>query len=462
MTSQINGGVENSLKLVKEQIDKPDTYYLAIVKESSSQGLYTKFHVDIKLPSTSPFDCIDNDRLAIITKQVELAISQNFQQSGFSPSQYYQAEIQGMKKLEDIIYKYVDCAVCAKNKSVNACKTCDYVDKDLSDFAKANPSIIASAENFVTSHDCTSEAKDFATFSLNLIKKNSTIKWKRLEELYDLIENDPNFLVKNCQGGAKEDPQIILWSDLASFVPSGEVMDRINNANKGRWFSNTWDVQDIKDAKGAKVNLDMFAVRIKKLPKLDNKVLSAEELLSHFRKNINDFAPKFIPYTDYDKTKWFSGNPLHTIMHIIMDIGVDGDVICSQFYSNCWIFTTLRGRTIGGGGYHPVSGNRQFGYYTEIIGKDTSTIIYTKGADRTTTWYHSGGLDSGNFEAEKAFKGADALWTGLQNNLINFVTKNGGEINTNNPTFTIKKRPNWSDVEKLLIQDKPVTSVPCY
>jgi hypothetical protein len=105
---------------------------------------------------------------------------------------------------------------------------------------------------------------------------------------------------------------------------------------------------------------------------------------------INDFANKFTPFSTSDAALWNSSSPLSTIMKIQLDevFGIttaDGDVICSQYDPCCWIFTTLGSSDgISGGGIHPVSGNRKFGYTYE----NGIFVIFTQGADRATTWYH--------------------------------------------------------------------------
>lgn len=304
------------------------------------------------------------------------------------------------------------------------------------DYLLNNPSLYDNLVLFVKSKGCSQEAKDFADFAVSLLKDNPDYKWVRLKEVYDLIDDDPYALVKNC------DPHYSNWSDLASFVPSGSVLQRIQNSN------GTWSVQDIQDASGARVNLDEFSVRVQTLPTVNGQQLTAKQLLDHVRKNINDFAPEFLPYDiPYDSVTWFSDNPLTAILKINVAATESGDVITSQYEECCWVFTTLKG-SITGSGVHPVSGNRQFGYRAVNGGFE----FYTKGADRTTTWYH------GIFDSGIAFAGADALWTGLQNNLVQYVTSNGGQAPS---TQTIINRPKWDDVKNMLKSDTPITFIPC-
>ncbi len=209
---------------------------------------------------------------------------------------------------------------------------------------------------------------------------------------------------------------------------------------------------------GITPNLDLFAVIIDSLPIINGNRLTAKQLFDHFRKNINDFATKFDPYSDpYDKILWESENPLGAVITITMKdykitpfVDADGDVIVSQYEECCWIFTTLRG-PVYESGYHPVSGNRQFGYVVQ----NGKTIIYTKGADRTTNWYH--GLN----DSQIAFESADELWRGMQEKMKQYVRVNAGKISAME-TYEFTFRPNWSDVKEILMSNYPITNIPCH
>ncbi|MBU6341333.1 MAG: hypothetical protein KGS48_07565 [Bacteroidetes bacterium] len=177
--------------------------------------------------------------------------------------------------------------------------------------------------------------------------------------------------------------------------------------------------------------------------------INGKQLFDYFRKNINDFAPKFDPYDDpYDSNLWLTDNPLGTVMHITMEPLVDGDVIASGYEECCWFFSTLRGPFYWGG-YHPVSGNRQFGYKSE----NGKIVIYTRGADRTTTWYHSGGFE-GNWEGETAFKKADNFWRSMQQKLSNFIIQNGGKVGY---LYDYHYRPNWNQIKTQLTSNYLLT-----
>jgi|GEM_PF-5781593 len=434
------GGYPEAFQWAIDTVQGLSPYYLLFGKQTDRSGVYTRFWVELRLPTRAQFACIDEFKLKIIEQQIELVINQKYQSFGSSFFRYADAEISGMKKLQDIIFKYTDCCLCCGNKQ-SGCESCEYIDNSIIACVNNDATLKAQVENFISEHSCSEKAKEFAIFATHLICENGGYKWQRLEELYELIETNPNALLQSC---SPPDPVYGNWGDLANFILSGVPLQRIQNSN------GTWSIQSIQDASGARVNLDFFAVIIDSLPFVNGNRLTAKQLLDHFRKNINDFAPKFEPYDDpYDKDLWASENPLGTIMHITMNVLADGDVIASHNDECCWIFTTLRG-PIYWAGYHPVSGNRMFGYAIQ----NGKTIIYTRGVDRTTTWYH------GINDSQNAFEAADAFWHGMQYNLSEYVKDNGGKLSAM-PTFEIIHRPKWNDVKQILQSTYPITSVTC-
>lgn len=302
--------------------------------------------------------------------------------------------------------------------------------------------ILIGMERFLIDENSSISSQNFVEFCITLIQNDKEFKWDRLEEFFLLIEDNPNELVENC------DPHYSNWSDLASFVLSGAPLQRIQNSN------GTWDIQEIQNAYGTRVNLDEFSVKVQTLPSLNGSQMTAKQLLDHIRKHINDFAPTFTPYdAPYDWDLWYSDNPLASVMQIQMSAlsgFIDGDVIVSQYEECCWVFTTLKGPFYASGD-HPVSGNRQFGY--RIASDGIGFEFYCKGADRTTQPWHA--LNNSGF----AFEQADALWTGFQDNILEFVNTHNGNAPS---TQYITNRPNWDDVKAMLKSDSPITSIPCH
>jgi hypothetical protein len=146
--------------------------------------------------------------------------------------------------------------------------------------------------------------------------------------------------------------------------------------------------------------------------------MSPEQYLEQIRTNINDFIDtdisRFGPYDDLpgEWNRWTSSNPLGTVLTIdFFGPGPlnlqNGSVVSIVNTSDQWVFGTVY---TPNDGYHPVSGNRQFGVRTNDNGTAT---FYTRGVDRIST----DAMRAGNFVADlfgpSGFEQADALWTSL-------------------------------------------------
>lgn len=90
---------------------------------------------------------------------------------------------------------------------------------------KDNPALTAMIWDFLQENQFDAKSKEYVSVFFSLHDENSNYKFERLEELFDLVENDPNALIADCP------PQIGDWSDLASFVVTGLPLQRIQNSN---------------------------------------------------------------------------------------------------------------------------------------------------------------------------------------------------------------------------------------
>ncbi len=286
----------------------------------------------------------------------------------------------------------------------------------------------------------------------------SNARWDRFLELYALLENNPNALLEDCFDSSDDYP-IEFWSDLASFVPDITVKSRIQSEGED------WSIQDINHASGARVNLDYFSVKINNFGDIDNdgNTDTPQEFFEYWRKNFNDFVDTDISEFNYyetphDQDLWQSNNPLTTIINIDIQTpfgGDDGAVICSD-YCYCteshWIFTTLKGpwgSSQENPGWHPVSGNRQFGYK---INSDGTYTVYVKGADRTSNPRTS------LLWGQPAYWGGDNLWESLQDKMVEKINESDGNAQA---IQAVKKRPWYNKIKEKLIQSTPLTYIEC-
>ena len=214
------------------------------------------------------------------------------------------------------------------------------------------------------------------------------------------------------------------WEYLISF----RAPVAVQGAVKGKGAN--WHIHRIEDAYGD-INLDYYPVTVTRLPSIEGRVVTAEELLSQVRLNLNKFVDtnncEFTPYDSSEAAVWRSSSPLGSVVHIDMKSAAgwlnvdDGSVVVSEFAADHWIFSTIW--TVLDQG-HPVSGNRQFGFTRAGTG---SYIFYTRGADRATSLLDTAAMSI-------LFSAAHNLWLSLQRGIEEFVNKNGGSATTGTAT----------------------------
>lgn len=92
-----------------------------------------------------------------------------------------------------------------------------------------------------------------------LLIEDDEYKVDRFIELNNEIEEDPDFLLRECFSGSLY--IFAFWSDIANFDPGSAVIAKING------LSGAWAIQDIESATGTRINLDYFGVNIQQMPK---------------------------------------------------------------------------------------------------------------------------------------------------------------------------------------------------
>ncbi|HTE09472.1 MAG TPA: RHS repeat-associated core domain-containing protein, partial [Chitinophagaceae bacterium] len=234
---------------------------------------------------------------------------------------------------------------------------------------------------------------------------------------------------------------IIPWKDLLNF----KVPLKLIEGTKGRDVGAI--VQDINNATGANTNFDYYTVQINKLPLgIDN----GGELFEKIRKNIGYFMDEnteFGGYSNNDRKKWESSNPLGSVMSFDAKFTPlklnfdDASVITSSYYKNneggFWTFSTI---TSNGDGYHPISGTRQFGVSTIQGNNGISYLFYIRATDRAR-----GGMEA--MLQKTVFESAEATWKTVCASVAGYVNEYGGTAQ--NPSEPISKRIPWNEVKEL-------------
>ncbi|RNA62648.1 hypothetical protein D1631_12230 [Chryseobacterium nematophagum] len=336
----------------------------------------------------------------------------------------------------------------------------NYYDHDSSDISK---NLIKWALKFKKNNIIAwKEFQPMLTFAHNFLKENpDTINpeqiFVRLNELDKaLIQNSYLLLDIPCN-------ELDNWKKVANHEVSQNVKTKIQNIKNQTTYYNNGKLTDLDNGLGTKLNMDLFPVKITTLPnKPGTKIkYTTNEFFDFFRKNINQFAEKFTPIVDNhyginDTSLWNSSNPLGSLIHIKIPID-DGTVVCSGYWINSWIFTTVKTPLDWShDGIHPVAGNRLFSYY--IDPNDNSMYIYTRGVDRVSRNYSDNSSVLNYLIQTGAFLGADKLWSSMQEKLSKFIINNGGSANKIKSTTY---RPNYTKIKNYIKGNSSLSSLGC-
>lgn len=316
---------------------------------------------------------------------------------------------------------------------------------------------------FMNFYGQTKDAEPFSIFDFGT---------KFLDEHTDVVNPNNVFLrayaldkfLKQNPDGLLDIPcsQLPLWQDVSKYQIPQSVKNKVNSIPNQNSYWSSWDVTNLDDGAGARVNMDLFPVKITTMPNKPNgQKYTPAEFFDFFRKNINLFAETFNPIEDdhyniHDTALWNSSNPLGALIHITIPLD-NGTVVCSGFSTNAWIFTTIKAPLAWGyDGIHPVAGNRKFSYYTDP--NDGSITIYTRGVDRLSN-INSNDTPLLNFLSESfAFSAADDLWEDMQTKLSNYVNSHGGNSTKVTPE---KFRPKYAGIEDYLKGKSLLNSLGC-
>lgn len=299
-------------------------------------------------------------------------------------------------------------------------------------------------------------ANDLLEFVINFLynnpdTQNPDLIYYRIKDIIDLSSSNPNALLEiPCS-------ELPKWQTLANHAIPQMTKDRISQINSQAGLFDSASLQSIYTANGPSLNMDLFQVKITTLPNKPgtNQQYTPSEFFQYFRKNISNFVTgtTFTPVIDSsynidDTDLWNSNNPLGSLIHITIP-GNAGTVICTDYSSEEWIFTTV---DIPWDDQHPVSGNRRFGYY--MVGN--TMYIYTRGVDRftfnlynyTISWFAEG----------IGFNKADELWTSFQTKVSAYVNTTG-QANAIQPVIY---RPSWIKIRNYIKGTSQLNSLGCH
>jgi hypothetical protein len=108
----VTSGYPQVFETAKDTVASKSPYYLLFGKQTDQNGIYTRFWVDLKLPTTGKFGCIDlvsPTLRADIKRKIEYVTSETYKNDGKAYYLYAHAEMEAMAALKKIVKDYVNC-----------------------------------------------------------------------------------------------------------------------------------------------------------------------------------------------------------------------------------------------------------------------------------------------------------------------------------------------------------------
>jgi hypothetical protein len=329
-------------------------------------------------------------------------------------------------------------------------------------------------ELFKNRNDISGLLNDFAKSGVGDLKFNSGGESVELKRANGEVKQAGLF-----QLGTDELPSNIdFWSDLILHQVPMNIKGALNN--RGIVVQDFLFAEEDVELFSSALNLDNFEVQIERMPvDSSGNALNIDDLLKEIRLKFdavlnntnlvdeNPFAGAFLQLeaedavydgitgigfflsqlfkqfaqADFsahddaiDKPVWESNTPLGAVMRFDT-FADDMGVVVGKFANDNWIFSTVKDSRLplfGSVGNHPVSGNRQFGYYTN---SDNKFVVFTKGADRST-----GKVESALMAL--TFFSGEIMWLSYQVGIKKLVESKGGEAKILRPfskRFEFKK-----------------------
>jgi hypothetical protein len=135
MTEYMQGGFETEWKnKVIPKAASESRYYLLFGKQTDSKGVYSKYWVDLKLPTTGDFECMDilsqSIRTDIVVKY-NLLLNRLNEKNKLDFTKYAELEKELMLEVKNFVLKNIECCETSGNRSMTVCSACIYNAEDL-------------------------------------------------------------------------------------------------------------------------------------------------------------------------------------------------------------------------------------------------------------------------------------------------------------------------------------------
>ncbi|MFZ4474506.1 MAG: hypothetical protein ACOYPR_04885 [Saprospiraceae bacterium] len=122
------GGYPEAFQWAVDTVQTLSKYYLLFGKQTDRSGVYTRFWVDLKLPETGIFSCLDENEWNFLELNLELTL--NIYHHQFQSGQYYfhSSELEGIASVLAFVEKQQECCFqgakmtceipCLENKKI--------------------------------------------------------------------------------------------------------------------------------------------------------------------------------------------------------------------------------------------------------------------------------------------------------------------------------------------------------
>jgi|GEM_PF-4006533 len=109
------GGYPEMFQDAISKVDTPNQYFLFFGKQTDKTGIYTKFWVFLKMPTTAQFSCMTALQREVYKKRVEVKINEKYAECKNSFLRYHEAEVAGMQEFIKIISEIKVCCLANRN-----------------------------------------------------------------------------------------------------------------------------------------------------------------------------------------------------------------------------------------------------------------------------------------------------------------------------------------------------------
>jgi len=327
------------------------------------------------------------------------------------------------------------------------------VKEEIKKFLSKNYTPNTSLEDSTETNNSFNFVRDF----LNVAIEIPTAKFKRYEELMELIKDNPFVLLEDCiqQNGLN----IANYQQLYDHTLPQSCKDRLDGLGVN------FQDQPLNTGNAAVANVDYYGVEVTTNPDFngDGNPDSNADVYQKYREDFGELASggkdnfqfscdvpnnstdtgditwEFSPYFSQDLTNWNSSNPLTTIFKIEAGANMpgvfdwltnlsedDGAIMISAYTPNYWIGSTIATEFSG---TQPFSGNRQWGW---LINQNNKLELFARAVDIArvsafTRYNLLAGSPSAECKEDTYYNIGEETWSNLQNEIKQWINDNDGQ-----------------------------------